>query len=24
VRVAHKAILGPAEMRLCGAEWRLH
>lgn len=24
VKVAHKAIIGPAEMRLIGSEWRLH
>ena len=24
VRVAHKAIVGPAEMRLIGSEWRLN
>lgn len=24
VKVAHKAIVGPAEMRLIGSEWRLH
>jgi len=24
VRVAHHSIIGPAEMRLIGSEWRLH
>jgi uncharacterized protein Usg len=24
VRVAHHAIVGPAEIRLCGDEWRVH
>ena len=24
VRVAHNAIIGPAELRFVGAEWRLH
>ncbi len=24
VRVAHHDIVGPAEIRLCGEEWRIH
>ena len=24
VRVAHKRLIGPVEMRMVGAEWRLH
>ena len=24
VRVAHKTLIGPVEMRMVGAEWRLH
>jgi uncharacterized protein Usg len=24
IRVAHKKLIGPAEMRMIDAEWRLH